>query len=135
LGRGRWRRQGVHTDVLQDPPDLHPLGDERKDAFAAATKGTHQRKILVDARDQHRPQVLRPLCPTPTWAGPACAMTVTTALSGAFGASNPALTLDEVLPSWSIEVSEDHGMTELKISKGSANFFEDLGFGVQESQN
>jgi len=26
-------------------------------------------------------------------------------------------------------------MTELKITKGSANVFEDLGFGVQESQN
>ena len=49
--RGDGRCLRVHADVLQDPPDLHPLGDERKDAHVGATQGTHQRKNLVDARD------------------------------------------------------------------------------------
>ena len=34
-----------------------------------------------------------------------------------------------------IDQSEERQMTDLKITKGSANVFEDLGFDVQESQN
>ncbi len=45
--------------MLQDLPYLYTLGDERNQAHVAATHGTHQREHLVDACDQHRPQVVR----------------------------------------------------------------------------
>ena len=50
---------GVHPDVIKDPSDLHALGNERDQAHLPTAQRAQQREHLVDARDQHGPQVVR----------------------------------------------------------------------------
>jgi hypothetical protein len=45
--------------VLQYLPDVGAVGDEGDDAHLPATDGAYQREHLVDAGNQHRPQVVR----------------------------------------------------------------------------
>lgn len=50
---------GVHPDVVENLPDLNALGDKRDQAHLPTAHRTQQREHFVDARYQHRPQVLR----------------------------------------------------------------------------
>jgi hypothetical protein len=40
-------------------PDISAVGDERNDAHVPTARGIQQREDLVDAGNQHRPQVVR----------------------------------------------------------------------------
>ena len=57
--RGDGWRLGLHTDVLQDLPDIGTVRDERDDAHLTTADRAYQRKNPVDAGDQHCPQVVR----------------------------------------------------------------------------
>ena len=57
--RGDGWRLGLHTDVLQDRPDIGTVRDERDDAHLTTADRAYQRKNPVDAGDQHCPQVVR----------------------------------------------------------------------------
>jgi hypothetical protein len=57
--RGNVWRHAVHTDVLQNLSNLGPVGDEGDEAHLAAAQWSQQRQHLVDAGNQHRPQVVR----------------------------------------------------------------------------
>jgi hypothetical protein len=50
---------GVDPSVVQDLPDLRALGDERNQAHLPTAHRAQQREQLVDAGDQHRPQLVR----------------------------------------------------------------------------
>ena len=56
---GYARGLGVNTNVLQNLPDLCALGDERDQPHLPAAHRARQRKNLVNAGDQHLPQVVR----------------------------------------------------------------------------
>lgn len=49
----------LHPDVVQDVADFGAVGDEGNDAHLPTAHGAQQRKCLVDAGNQHRPQVMR----------------------------------------------------------------------------
>jgi hypothetical protein len=52
-----WLR--VHPDVIEDLSDLRARCNERDQAHLPTTQWAQQREHLVDAGDQHRPQVMR----------------------------------------------------------------------------
>ena len=49
---------GLHPDVLQYLPDISTVRDERDDAHLPTAQRAQQREHLLDAGDQHRPQVM-----------------------------------------------------------------------------
>src|SRR5664280_759281 len=57
--RGDVWRLTVHPDVIEDLPNVGTVRDERDQAHLATTDWAQQREHLVDAGDQHRPQVVR----------------------------------------------------------------------------
>ena len=57
--RGDVRGGRLHPDVVQDVADFGAVGDEGNDAHLPTAHGAQQRKCLVDAGNQHRPQVMR----------------------------------------------------------------------------
>jgi hypothetical protein len=62
--RGNVRGHAVHPDVIKDLSDLPALGDKCDQAHLPISQRAQQRrtwgfaKNLVNARDQHRPQVM-----------------------------------------------------------------------------
>jgi hypothetical protein len=50
---------GLNPDVLQYLADIGAVDDECNDAHLPATDRAYQREHLVDAGDEHRPQVMR----------------------------------------------------------------------------
>jgi hypothetical protein len=53
------RRPGICPDVVQDVPDIGAVRNEGDDAHLPTTDGAQEREHLVDAGNQHRPQVVR----------------------------------------------------------------------------
>jgi len=49
----------VDPDLIEDLSDLRALGNERNQAHLTTTQRAQQQEHFVDARYQHRPQVVR----------------------------------------------------------------------------
>lgn len=56
--RGHVRRLGLHPDVVEYLPDVGTVGDEGNDAHLPTAQGAQKRKHLVNAGDEHRPQIV-----------------------------------------------------------------------------
>ena len=72
---------GICPDVVQDVPDFGAVRDKGDDAHLPAADRAQKRKHLVDARNQHRPEVVR-------WP------------FGWWGGSGLGVVLDAVAPAW-----------------------------------